>query len=175
MKLGPNSYLDWDPDKGGKLCTPSGCLEIPKEGPEPGESISEEEPKQIEYHGVEWALNTAYGIAKFWSGKDYGDEFAEAFKRALKKMLAKREEWENKIVKGVYSWLGIKPTVADVTPINFGEDIVNTYVELRNKLGENELAKFIIDRDAIPFAILFEYEYGWNPLSMRYVNVEMRG
>lgn len=175
MKLGPNSYLDWDPDKGGKLCTPDGCTSIPPEGPEPGEKLPPGEPKQIEYRGVEWALNTAYGIAKFWSGNNYSDEFAEAFQRALEKMLAKREDWESRIVSGVYKWLGIKPTVSDVTPVNFGEDIVNEYVRLRNKLGEHNLAQFINDRDAVPFAILFEYEYGWNPLSAKYANINLRG
>lgn len=160
------SYLKWDPEKGGEICTPTGCLKIPPEGPEGTEKYVE--PSVIEFHGVRWALNTAYGMAKRWTGApENSDEFAEAFKRALKQLLEKREKWEERVTKGIYEFLGIKPETVEEAVKHHErlKEYEEYYERLKNKMTPLEFAKYIRDREAYLLAPFFERDYGCNPLT----------
>ncbi len=75
-------------------------VEIPEEGPEPGEKPSEQEPHAIEYSGVKWSLATASGICGFISEDE--DEFRACMQNMLPKMLEAREEWEHGL------WIGLR-------------------------------------------------------------------
>lgn len=75
-------------------------IEIPPEGPEPGERLYEQEPHAIEYAGVKWATSLSAGLCGFIAEDD--EEFKVCMKNMLPKMLYAREDWERE------TWAGLR-------------------------------------------------------------------